>query len=46
MQGEDLAKAGEMLLTRDVPFRCATNGEMIPEQTFSIRYNFGANSRK
>ena len=43
MQGEDLAKAGEMLLTRDVRFRCATNGEMIPEQTFSIRYNFRAN---
>jgi hypothetical protein len=43
MQGEDLAKAGEMLLTRDVPFPRAINAEMIPEQTFSIRYNFGAN---
>jgi len=40
MQGEDLAKAGEMSMTRDVRSRRVTNRKMIPEQAFSIRYNF------
>jgi hypothetical protein len=32
-----------MLLAHDDLSRWATSGEMIPEQTFSIRYNFRAN---
>jgi hypothetical protein len=43
MQGEEWAKEDDMSLNRGLPYRWATSSEMIPEQTFSIRYNFRAN---